>query len=134
VSEKPHHPDFAELLGFLTRVPSVETNDTAYGGFGSGNDGATWWVKFSLDVDHPLAWNVVQEFGHVLNYLSIEEPLPTAFKPVSPPSYLNGGPRDFLSWVIECPVEAMSPDTVARWLEARLPNPVESEAEWLAED
>ena len=126
----PHAPQFANLLAFLARVPAVATNDTPSRGFGSGGDSAAWWVKFAIDVDHPLAWNVVQELGHVLNSLSVEEPLPTVFKPVSPPPYMNGGPRDFLSWVIECPAAAMSPDTVAEWLEGRLPRPVEDEAEW----
>ena len=130
----PHHPRFHKLLDYLARVPSVEVNDTPSRGFGSGQDEALWWVKFSLDVDHPLAWNVVQELGHVLNLLSIEEPLPTLFKPVSPPPYLNGGPRDFLSWVIECPVEAMAPGTVAEWLEGRLPRPVEDEDQWADDD
>src|SRR5688500_17345460 len=64
-------------------------------------DGGGWWVKFSLDISHRLTWNVVQELGHVLNYLSLNERLPTVFKPVSPPPYLNGGPAEFLSWVIE---------------------------------
>jgi hypothetical protein len=59
-------------------------------------------VKFSIDIGHPLAWHVVQELGHVMNYLSITDKLPTTFKPVSPPSHLNGGPRTFLAWVIEC--------------------------------
>src|SRR6266700_1083766 len=39
--------------------------------------------------------------GACLNYVSISERLPTAFMPVLPPVYLNGGPREFLSWVIE---------------------------------
>ena len=127
---EPHHPRFAQLLEYLRRVPSVEVNDTPSGGFGSGVDDGVWWVKFSINVDHALAWNVVQEMGHVLNYLSVTERLPTTFKPVSPPPYMNGGPRDFLSWVIECPDESMSPDKVAEWLEGRLPRPVEDESSW----
>jgi hypothetical protein len=91
-------------------------------------------VKFAIDIDHPLAWHVVQELGHVLNYVSLEERLPTSFKPISPPPYMNGGPRDYLSWLIECPREAMSPDTVAKWLEGRLPRPVEDESGWLDQD
>ena len=133
-ADKPHDPAFARLLAFLARVPAVQTNDTRWGGFGSGFEDTIWWVKLSLDLDHPLAWNVVQEFGHVLNYLSVNEPLPTLFKPVSPPPYLNGGPHDFLSWVIECPRDAMTPDIVAEWLESRLPNPVDDESQWRDEE
>ncbi|SPE35761.1 hypothetical protein SBA3_2300022 [Candidatus Sulfopaludibacter sp. SbA3] len=54
-------------------------------------EGEGWWVKFAIDISHRLAWNVVQELGHVLNYLSVNERLPTVFKPVSPPPYANGG-------------------------------------------
>lgn len=132
-ADGPHHPDFAPLLEYLARVPAVETNETPWGGFGSGRGEERWWVKFSLDIDHPLAWNVVQELGHVLNSLSVEEPLPTIFKPVSPPPYMNGGPRDFLSWVIESPA-AMTPATVAQWLEGRLPRPVDDPERWAEED
>ena len=129
-----HHSNFRRLLDYLSRVPGVVTNDTPSRGVGSGLDDAIWWVKLHLDLDHPLVWNVVQELGHVLNSLSTTEPLPTLFKPVSPPPYLNGGPRDFLSWVIECPAKAMPPDTVAEWLEGRLPRPVDDPAAWADED
>src|SRR5215212_1003399 len=130
MSEPAHHPRFANLIGFLRRIPAAEVNDTPSGGFGSGGDDSSWWVKFSISVDHPLAWNTVQELGHVLNYLSTSERLPTSFKPVSPPPYMNGGPRDFLSWVIECYESAMSPNKVAEWLEGRLPQPVDVPSAW----
>jgi hypothetical protein len=93
-----------------------------------------WWVKFAIDIDHELAWRVVQEFGHVLNYVSLDERLPTVFKPVSPPSYLNGGPRDFLAWVIECDSPEFLPYQCAEWLEGRLPRPVDDLATWKNED
>jgi len=125
------HPKLAKLVAFLARVPAVETNDTSLGGIGSGETDAGWWVKFQIDIDHELAWQTVQEMGHVLNYLSLEERLPTAFKPVSPPPYMNGGPEEFLSWVIEGP--DIPPGTVATWLEGRLPKPVEDEAAWYGE-
>ena len=121
---------FAGLVQFLARIPSVQTNDTQSIGIGRGSNEDGWWVKFVLDLDHPLAWHTVQELGHVLNYLSVEERLPTTFKPVSPPPYMNGGPRDFLSWIIECPAGTISPDDLARWLEGRLPKPVDDEAQW----
>ena len=132
---EPHHPRFHKLLIYLARVPAVEVNETPSRGLGTGGgaDDADWWVKFSINIEHPLAWSVVQEFGHVLNYLSIEERLPTVFKPISPPPYLNGGPRHFLSWVIECS-SAMAPETVADWLEGRLPRPVDDIGQWPADD
>ncbi|MBN8887014.1 MAG: hypothetical protein J0I77_14930 [Rudaea sp.] len=117
--------DFAKLLAYLRRVPSIA------GSIGSGKypDG-NWWVKFSIDISNPLAWNVVQELSCVLNYLSLNERLPTIFMPVSPPPYLNGGPADFLSWVIESRDRTFKPGTVADWLEGRLPQPVEDLTQW----
>lgn len=118
-------PDFEPLLAYLKRVPSLRSPI----GHGTDPDG-TWWVKFDLDINHLLAWNVVQEMGHVVNYLSVNEKLPTVFKPVSPPPYMNGGPRDFLSWVIECSDPAFRPRRAAEWLEGRLPRPVEAVDAW----
>jgi hypothetical protein len=126
-----HHPKFTKLVDFLARIPAIESNDTPSRGVGSGESDAGWWVKFQIDVDHDLAWNTVQEMGHVLNYLAVDERLPTVFKPVSPPPYMNGGPDEYLSWVIEG--ADMPPGTVATWLEERLPKPVEDEAAWLGE-
>jgi hypothetical protein len=73
---------------------------------------------------------VVQEFGHVMNYLSIDERLPTVFYPVSPPPYMNGGPYDFLSWVIETKDKKFKPGTLMKWIEGRLPRPVEDLEQW----
>jgi len=117
--------NFQDLEEYLAKVPSVKLP------IGTGQDeGGGWWVKFSLDISHALAWHVVQEFGHVLNYLSVNERLPTVFKPVSPPPYMNGGPAEFLSWVIECSDEAMTPRKVKEWLEGRLPRPVDDLEQW----
>lgn len=116
---------FDLLEAFLKRVPAIA------GEIGKGvSEDGRWWVKFTINIDHPKAWNVVQELGHVLNYLSVEERLPTTFMPVSPPPYMNGGPRDFLSWVIESNNPKLDPATVAVWLEGRLPKPVEDLSEW----
>lgn len=128
-----HHPKFGKLIDFLLRIPALDSNDTPTRGIGSGEetDGG-WWVKFSIDIDHELGWRTVQELASVLNSLSLEEGLATVFKPVSPPPYLNGGPEDFLSWVIEGAPQ-LAPGTVASMLEDRLPQPVEDEEAWLDE-
>src|SRR6186713_60571 len=121
--------NFTKLVEYLQRVPAIT------GTIGTGGEkGKAWWVKFNIDIDHELAWRVVQEFGHVLNYLSIDERLPTVFKPVSPPPYMNGGPGEFLSWVIECNDSNFKPGTVADWLESRLPRPVDGVTEWIQDD
>jgi hypothetical protein len=120
--------DFGALESYLLRVPGVK----APIGKGS-NDSGHWWCKFALDIHHALAWNVVQELAHVLNYISIDERLPGVFKPVSPPPYMNGGPRDFLGWVIESTDSEFTPALCAEWLEGRLPRPVEDLSAWLEE-
>lgn len=97
-------------------------------------DDGGWRVKFSMDTLHRLAWSTVQELGHVLNHLSLDKRLPTAFMPVSPSPYLNGGPAEFLSWIIECHDREFKPGPVMECLEGRLPRPVESDAECLRSD
>jgi hypothetical protein len=120
---------FQSLKQYLARVPGIT------GTIGSGLcDDGNWWVKFSIDIEHRLAWSVVQELGHVLNYVSLEERLPTVFMPVSPPPYMNGGPKDFLSWVIESRDKDFKPETCAEWLEGRLPRPVDDEAQWKTDE
>jgi hypothetical protein len=73
--------DFIKLLAFIEKLPAIDLpagrKSIGYGSFENGN----WWVKFSLDTTHPLAWRHVQELGYVLNYVSIEERLPTVFMP-----------------------------------------------------
>ena len=116
---------FKSLEAYLASVPAVQQ------WFGHGYDeSGGWWVKFGIDIEHPLAWHVVQELGHVLNYLSIDEPLPTVFKPVSPPPYLNGGPKEFLSWVIEPTAPEFTPANCLEWLEGRLSHPVDDVSAW----
>jgi hypothetical protein len=116
--------EFVTLIDYLEKVPSVEKPIVF------GDEDGLWWVKFSLDLDNRLAWNVVQEFGHVMNYLSLEEKLPTAFYPVSPPPYINGGPSEFLFWVIETRDKDFKPEVLMTWLEGRLPRPVSDLGEW----
>ena len=126
--------EFAELEAYLRRVPAIGSANEGCA-FGKGRfDNGNWWVKFSIDIEHPLAWHTVQELGNVLNYLSVTERLPSVFMPVSPPSYLNGGPREFLSWVIESTVTDFAPKTCAEWLEGRLPRPVDDLSQWCPSD
>lgn len=121
--------DFWEpLLKFLESVPTIRL-PAGRKSIGRGAHEAGWWVKFYLDLSDPLALRVVQEFAHVLNLLSNEDRLPTVFKPVSPPPYLNGG-VEFLSWVIEADGLEFTPKLCAAWLESRLPRPVTDLAAW----
>jgi hypothetical protein len=125
-----NHPKFRKLIDYLARIPAMELLPTASRGFSAGDRPNGWWLSFSLDIEHPLAWAAVQEIASVLNGLSLTERLPTVFKPSSPPPYLNGGPEEHLSWVIECSDPQMKPGTIADWLEGRLPQPVDDEDAW----
>jgi hypothetical protein len=119
---------FVPLKNYLATVPSISDISTGF------SDDGYWWVKFTIDIGHPLAWSIVQELGHVLNYVSLEERLPTVFMPVSPPPYMNGGPRDFLSWVIESKSKDFKPENCATWLADRLPQPVSDIERWRIEE
>lgn len=125
--------DFERLLSFLEKLPVIKLPAGRKSiGSGVSADG-NWWVKFALDTSHPLAWRHVQELGHVLNYVSVEEPLPTIFIPVSPPPYMNGG-VEYLAWIIESTDPMFTPDQCAEWLEGRLPRPVNELAQWKLDD
>lgn len=116
---------FEKLAEFMKRVPAVGKGIS----HGTSEDG-NWWVKFWIDINHQYAWHAVQEFACVVNYLSLNERLPTRFYPVSPAPYLNGGPEDFLSWIIESTDPGFSPNLMKDWLASRLPNPVDDLSEW----
>ena len=121
--------NFNQINSFLSKVPAIQPG-IEHGLYEDKN----WWVKFSLDISHDLAWNVVQEFGHIFNYLSLEERLPSTFYPVSAPPYMNGGPADYLYWIIESKDPDFSPDKAKEWLEKRLPDPVDNVEEWIMEE
>ncbi len=119
--------DFTPLMAYLERMPAIKLtrHSNSAGTFEDGN----WWIKFTIDTRHPLAWRHVQELGFVLNNLSRDERLPTIFMPISPPPYLNGG-VEFLSWVIESKHHDFTPALCAQWLEGRLPQTVEAYEQW----
>ena len=119
---------FEQLVAFLQTVPGIE------GHINQGSSDSGWWLKFKIDIQHELAWHVVQELGHILNYVAINAHLPTRFMPVSPPPYINGGPAEFLSWVIECDNSEFTPDEILKWLEGRLPKPVNDPKQWWVTD
>lgn len=124
IDPKPLQDNLPRLVDYLNRVPGVSVLSSDV------TPDAYWWVKLNIDIGHPLAWRVVQELGFVLNDLSIDEKLPTIFKPVSPPPYLNGGPQDHLSWVIESSWNYIDPGWIASTLEGYLPRPVDTPDSW----
>jgi len=120
---------FKSLIDYLEKVPAINSPIAT----GTDEEGF-WWIKFQIDIENEFAWSVVQELGCVVNYLSINERLPTVFYPVSPAPHLNGGPTDFLSWVIETKDKEFKPGTLKKWLEGRLPNPVDDIEQWNLEE
>ncbi len=84
-----------ELKEFVDQIPGVDAISI------SEPNEARWWVKLQIDIKSQTAWHVVQNLAFVLNEISVTETLPTTFKPTAPPPYLNGGPDEFLFWVIE---------------------------------
>tara|TARA_R110002033_G_C3871469_1_gene237242 strand:+ start:1240 stop:1668 length:429 start_codon:yes stop_codon:yes gene_type:complete len=120
--------EFRTLIEYLEKVPSV-IKPISF----SSEDSGFWWIKFKLDIKHPLVWNVIQELGCVINYISINDRLPTVFYPVSPAPYLNGGAEDFLSWIIETKDPEFKPGILMKWLNERLPNPVNEIEQWVTE-
>ena len=124
IDKKKIERNIKELAEYLARIPgvSIVSHDVTADAY--------WWIKLDIDIEHRLSWNVVQELGFVLNYISLDESMPTVFKPVSPPPYLNGGPHEFLSWVIESTFNYIDPGWVSETLERRLPNPVDNETQW----
>ncbi|KAA8731638.1 hypothetical protein F4V57_11995 [Acinetobacter qingfengensis] len=119
--------NFSRLTDFLKKIPAIQEQ----GLIAHGSDGQhAWWIKFKINIEHALAWQTVQEFGHVLNYLSTNERLPTLFFPVSPPPYMNGEAKEFLAWIVQCNHADFPPDIICDWLEGRLPSPVDDEKQW----
>lgn len=116
---------FKTLIEYLEKIPSM-TKPISF----DSDENGLWWIKFQLDINNELAWNVVQELGCVINYISINERLPTIFYPVSPAPYMNGGPEDYLSWVIETKDAEFKPGILMKWLNERLPKPVNDLEQW----
>lgn len=123
-----HDPRFARLIDFLSLIPGVEADDGPSRGMTTETGAGSWRVGFVIDVFHDLSWETVQEMAHALN----GQASGATFKPMSPAPDQNGGPDEFLSWVIEAG-EALSPDTLADHLKATLPSPVEDERAWIGE-
>lgn len=109
-----------EILG---KIPSVTVNSHSETEMG-------WKLILTIDIEHELSWRVVQEFASVINDLSVEEKLPAKFWPSSPPPYMNGGPEEYLTWVIESYRGDFSPEKCAEWISSRFPNPVDDESQW----
>jgi hypothetical protein len=69
---EPLHQQLPNLVDFLNRIPAVSVMSSKV------TPDAFWWIKLEIDTTHQLAWNVVEHLGFVLNYISLNERLPTA--------------------------------------------------------
>lgn len=117
-----------DIKVLLVKIPCIKSIAS------SSIDEPFWWLKFSIDIESKIAWAVIQELGHILNYLSVAEKLPTSFYPVSPPPYINGGPKEFLSWVIEPSIPFVDTNTIFNYLDSRLPEGYDNEDNWSIEE
>jgi hypothetical protein len=120
--------DFSSLVRYVKAIPCVQEAE----GYNEMAD--LWNFHLKLDITHEIAWHVVQYFAYVLNGLSLSVNLPTRFFPITPPVDLNGGPYDFLGWMIQCSDPQFSPDRCRDWLASRLPTPVGDITAWKACD
>lgn len=107
-------PALDQLREVLQRAPAVHVLGT--GRHADGN----WWVRVSLDVRNPLVWDVVREFGCVVDYLSPERPWRLVFMPGFHAPGVRGE-HDCSSWMLASQDPTLSPAAVARWLEICLP-------------
>jgi hypothetical protein len=128
IDQKVIKNELPELVNFFNTIPSVQSVSH------SSLNNARWWIKFNIDINHPLSWCVVQNLGFVLNYISITERLPTVFMPTSPPPYLNGGPKYNLSWVIESTIDYVSPNYILSVLQNRLPQDIQNIDAWIKDE
>lgn len=122
-----HEKKLSKLVTYLNRLPGTQASAGRFTKEG-------WHVSLSIDIHHPLAWNVVQELGFFCNSPSIGQGSGLEFFPISPPPYLNGGPREFLSWILSYTGSSFSPSEVAKSIEGVLPQPVDDETEWSHEE
>ncbi len=99
-------PRFRWLKAFLhlTKAATYQT--------GRIFDDGRWWVQFRLDLDHPKVWIVLQELSFQINNRAVVGKLPVKLIPWSG-SPENGGPKDQLTWRIECYDERFTPDDLA---------------------
>ncbi len=124
-------PDFAPLRELLLEIPAIRgRTDDPPPLISTFTNNRFWWVTFPINVQHPLHLETLQWFAWILNGLSLRDPLPTGFLPRSSCPYLNGPPEQTLGWVIDCPVDKMSPVQVAGHLRYNLPKPLDSRREW----
>lgn len=121
--------DLTPLTDYISEMPAIAPTISS-----ESDEEGRWFVKFQINIHHTLAWRVVQELSNVVNLLSNDERLPTIFYPVSPPPYMNGGPEECLSWVIQCGDPEFTPSDLVEWLVERLPSPVDDEFAWNIED
>jgi hypothetical protein len=121
-------PLFAPLLESLRTVPAI--HDPIGSGVGTE---VRWWVKFGIDIAHPLAWNVVQELTRSELSVARGTAADRIHASLAAAVY-DEGPKDFLSWVIESTDSQFTPGDCAEWLKGRLPRPLSDPAQWNTED
>lgn len=115
----PHSVDFTDLLEYLSRIPAISPINSSIGPASNAERG--WLIKFRIDIAHPEAWATVMDLGYVVNWISVANPLPTRFIPVSAPPDMNGDdPATLLWWIIECWTPEFTPSDIAKAMRTNL--------------
>ena len=123
--------EFDVLKRVLLQIPAIqETWDNKPPAIYTGCSEDGWWMQFPINVHHPLGFDTVQWLAWILNGLCLQEPLPTTFLPSSSCPYLNGPAELTLRWIVDCPVDTMSPSDIAGHLRVNLPRPLHVHSLW----
>ena len=104
--------EFDRLIEFLDSLPAISRFEHPVPpnyGMGRFEDG-NWWIKFQIDIEDELAWDIVQLLAFVANGAALNDPFPTQFFPSAPPPENGGGPKELLAWVVESTDPKFTPD------------------------
>jgi hypothetical protein len=120
--------NFNKLNTLLLSIPCVKSVDC----YDEMED--LWSCHIRMDLTHEIVWHLIQGIAFVINDTSITGKLPATFYPTSPPPYLNGGPYNYLHWIIRSESPEFIPDYCCEWFINRFPNNPEFNESWLALD
>ena len=121
------------LISLLEQIPCFDNFDSGEA------DGECWWLRFDLDLSSSLAWPVIRKLGSLLNTRCCSRFLTVVFKPMpiedAPDrSALSPTAPSVMRWEISSTAPGLDPNEIARWLRENLPQAVDDESAWLAEE
>ena len=114
--------EFLEMIGLLSKAPAISYGDSTAT---IGPDGE-WSITFSIDIDHPVGWRVVQKFADLLND-PIESGGIAMFHPSPRDEFCPDGR---MRWVIGGHTSRIAPKEFALMLYSGLPHPLHDVRVW----